>query len=630
MKKKLLFLLGLVCLLLVAVPAWADEVDYRILSYDGDLVLHADNTADFTQRLVYHFDSDYNGQYVTLGEAGVMPAGFAIASSPQVQVEKNGQAVEARVEEENLSKGKRLKIYNAGQESDQVQVNIHWKLSNLLSVYSDIAQLKWVPISDWDQDLEQLHLRVTGLGTDGTLLVNQGYFAPAAQIKKIEDGYEIGLGHLAAGRKVELFGYFPARLMAENLRGSQVGLPQFQATQAKLVADQKRLSQLLYLVTPISLFSLFVLALLMYLLFRHKARPSQSFNKKARLYEAPNDWSPFVVADHVFATRFADLDPTRKAGKRQIGFQSLVQASLLDLLDRGFLRLENEADKPRLHVLKREGLPAAEAGLVQMAFSAENALPVDQLFQDYQISESLYKGKNRLSEYVIRQKGEAVKQSLSSQIGAIADAVDEEVAAQDLSALYRPLTLGEQVLFSLAMLLLGAIFCGAVGFLLAALNYELGDLVAVYAAMLAIFGLTIWTFWSRTQRLRSDGVLTDEGVETYYHWHSFRNMLRDIAQLDKAEVESIVLWNRLLVYATLFGYADRVSHVMKIRQIQLANDDLNLYVSLGWHQFFYANSASLAHYGQVANTASTFSVSSSGSVGGGFAGGGGGGGGGAF
>ena len=38
MKKKLLFLLGLVCLLLVAVPAWADEVDYRILSYDGDLL----------------------------------------------------------------------------------------------------------------------------------------------------------------------------------------------------------------------------------------------------------------------------------------------------------------------------------------------------------------------------------------------------------------------------------------------------------------------------------------------------------------------------------------------------------------------------------------------------------------
>lgn len=630
MKKKWLFLLGLVCLLLVAVPAWADEVDYRILSYDGDLVLHADNTADFTQRLVYHFDSDYNGQYVTLGEAGVMPAGFAIASSPQVQVEKNGQAVEARVEEESLSKGKRLKIYNAGQNGDQVQISIRWKLTNLLTVFSDIAQLKWVPISDWEQDLETVHLQVTGLGNDGVLTVNQGYFAPAAQINKIDGGYAIGLGHLDAGRKVELFGYFPASLIAESLRGKQAGLPQFQATQDKLVADQKRLSQLLYVVAPASLFAVFVVALLLYLLFRNKARPSQSFNKKARLYEAPNDWSPLVVADHVFATHFADLDPTRKSAKRQIGFQSLVQASLLDLIDRGFIRLENEADKPRLQVLKCEGLSAAEAGLVQMAFGEESALPVDQLFQAYRISESLYKGENRLSEYAIRQKGEAVKKALSSQIKEIDRGLEEELTDQNLASLYRPLSLGEQVLFALVILLLGAIFCGAVGFLIAAFNYELGNLVAVYVAMLVIFGLTIWAFWRRTQRLRSDGVLTDEGVDTYYHWHSFRNMLRDIAQLDKAEVASIVLWNRLLVYATLFGYADRVSHVMKIRQIQLPNDDLNLYVSLGWHQFFYANSASLAHYGQVANTASTFSVSSSGSVGGGFAGGGGGGGGGAF
>lgn len=40
-------------------------------------------------------------------------------------------------------------------------------------------------------------------------------------------------------------------------------------------------------------------------------------------------------------------------------------------------------------------------------------------------------------------------------------------------------------------------------------------------------------------------------------------MLRDIAHLDQAELESIVLWNRLLVYATLFDYAKKVSKLMK-------------------------------------------------------------------
>lgn len=48
-------------------------------------------------------------------------------------------------------------------------------------------------------------------------------------------------------------------------------------------------------------------------------------------------------------------------------------------------------------------------------------------------------------------------------------------------------------------------------------------------------------------------------------------MLRYIARsiYDDTEVEGIVLWNRLWSYATLFGYADQVSRVMKVRQIFL-------------------------------------------------------------
>ena len=43
-------------------------------------------------------------------------------------------------------------------------------------------------------------------------------------------------------------------------------------------------------------------------------------------------------------------------------------------------------------------------------------------------------------------------------------------------------------------------------------------------------------------------------------------MLRDIAHLDKTEIEGIIL-EPSLVYATLFGYADRSASVMALRQI---------------------------------------------------------------
>ncbi len=46
-------------------------------------------------------------------------------------------------------------------------------------------------------------------------------------------------------------------------------------------------------------------------------------------------------------------------------------------------------------------------------------------------------------------------------------------------------------------------------------------------------------------------------------------MLQVTSLTDQAELESIVLWNRLLVYATLFGYAKKVSKLMKVRHIHL-------------------------------------------------------------
>ena len=80
-----------------------------------------------------------------------------------------------------------------------------------------------------------------------------------------------------------------------------------------------------------------------------------------------------------------------------------------------------------------------------------------------------------------------------------------------------------------------------------------------------------------------------------------------------------------------FGYADKVSHLMRFNQIKVENPDINLYVACGWNSMFYHSTAQMSHYASVANTASTFSVSSgSGSSGGGFSGGGGGGSVGAF
>ena len=55
-------------------------------------------------------------------------------------------------------------------------------------------------------------------------------------------------------------------------------------------------------------------------------------------------------------------------------------------------------------------------------------------------------------------------------------------------------------------------------------------------------------------------------------------MLKEIAHLNDAELQSLVPWNRLLVYAALYGVADQVTKVMKLRNIHLENQALNAFV----------------------------------------------------
>lgn len=630
MKKRMFLLLFLLLTIFCVTPVLADDVEYRILNYNGELQLHSDNTATFTQTVVYDFDSDYNGQYVTLGEAGKMPVGFAVQSSPQVIAEKNGQKNTVRLEEERLHDGYRLKIYNAGQSGDRVKLQIEWKLEQLLWPFEDIAQLNWVPISDWDQDLEDVHLKVTGLGNAGELYVHTRYFSKPAQIRKIENGYEVDAGRVGKGQKLELFAYFPISYLDDELSGSELGLPSFKEQQASVEKDHASHQWVLYQVLPSTLTIGLVLAGVAYLTFRAIARPNRPFDKNARLYEAPSDLSPLLVADYVFSVDFKEMDPTNPQPKLEIDFQKAVQATLLDLIDRGNIKLINQDETPVLEIVHKDGLSTAEYQFLSMAFGSSRSLRIQDLFGDYQISESLYKGASRSRESAIRQKGQSIKKAFSSRVKNIYGAVQAEIHKKGLADLYRPLTSIEYLLFYLSAILYSLVL--VVGVLAFAYSWYYG--VAVMMLLYGVLTVTALSFlyitWQKSLLLRRDGVLKDEGVETYYLWHSFRNMLRDIARLDKAEIESIVLWNRLLVYAALFGYAERVSEIMKIRRITLPNEDLNLYVGMGWNSTFYHSSHTFASYGEIANTASNFSVSSSGSSGGGFSGGGGGGGGGAF
>ena len=111
-------------------------------------------------------------------------------------------------------------------------------------------------------------------------------------------------------------------------------------------------------------------------------------------------------------------------------------------------------------------------------------------------------------------------------------------------------------------------------------------------------------------------------------------MIKSIPSFKESELESVILWNRILVYATLYGQAKKVSDVLKRYNIHLSNPSLDAFTYSPVSFAMLHNSTALQSYVSASDTVSNFSINSSsgsgGFSGGGFSGGGGGGGGGAF
>lgn len=127
---------------------------------------------------------------------------------------------------------------------------------------------------------------------------------------------------------------------------------------------------------------------------------------------------------------------------------------------------------------------------------------------------------------------------------------------------------------------------------------------------------------------------TEKGALHYDKWMAFKRFLKDFGTFNEKELPEIVLWERYLVYAVIFGIADKVQKDMnvKIKEIETTYGTTypNIYV---YHSIcnsinYSVNDAVKSSYSkQVANSSSSSGSGSGGgfSSGGGFGGGGGGG-----
>ena len=623
--KKTFFLLvlGLFCFLPLSVFA----IDFKINSYQGDLYIHADNTAEFRQKIVYQFEEDFKGQIVGLGRAGKMPSGFDIDPHPKVQAAKNGAEL-ADVTSEVIegADGYTVKVYNPGQDGDTVEVDLVWNLKNLLFLYDDIAELNWQPLTDSSGAIGKFEFHVSGDKGAEKLFFHTGKLFREGTVEKSNLDYTIRLDNLPPKRGVELHAYWPrtdfASARDQGLKGDR--LEEFNKVEDSIFKEKDQSKQLVTWVFPSILSISLLLSVCFYFIYRRKTTPSVKYAKNHRIYEPPMELEPMVLSEAVYSTSLEEVSPLVK-GAGKFTFDQLIQATLLDVIDRGNVSIISAGDAVGLRLVKEDGLSSFEKDCLNLAFSGKKEETLSNLFADYKVSDSLYRRAKVSDEKRIQAKGRQLKSSFEEVLNQMQEGVRSRVSFWGLPDYYRPLTGGEKALqMGMGAVTILPLF---IGFGLFLYSLDVYGYLYLPLPILGFLGLVLAVFYYWKLRLDNrDGVLNEAGAEVYYLWTSFENMLREIARLDQAELESIVVWNRLLVYATLFGYADKVSHLMKVHRIQVENPDINLYVDYGWHGMFYHSTAQMSHYASIANTASTYSVSSgNGSSGGGFSGGGGGG-----
>ena len=629
---------SLVCTITIAHAD--DEVRYSIESYVGHLQLQEDSQATFTQEITYQFQTGYHGQYVTLGSADPLPKGFKIHRHPEVEAYVDGEKREIRVEETDLEDGRQLKIYNARIVGGTVKIKVKWKIDHLLTFYKDIAELNWFPISDGDEKVAKLDFYVDGLDAkQGKLYAHTGYFNPPAQVERTATGYHIWTKDFPKNGKLELHGYW---LMTEALRRDQANEINKGNGKEKFLKKEKSIEQktffyrtLLLKVVPIVSVLLFILAFIPWIRYFISTR-TRRIAKGVRLYEPPQNLPPLVLAKALYQLDFERMVMSREKG--QLKFNHLIQATMLDLIDRGNLRLTRDENGETLTCLHYEGLADFELKFIEMIFDQESKINISEVFSKYKIDKVALKkdfraAKSDTQRDRIRKVGNAVQSLLKKDAQQLSKGVEKEIVKLGLPSYFRDLSEKEEALSktgcALHFWLLLILFVS-----MCFLSFGFGSHLSSFYFWMIVLLVVLFIPFYILVKIREDHLQSLENLDAQFEWMAFRNMIESIPNFNQAELESVVLWNRILVYATMYGQAKKVSQVLKNHQISLPYENWDTVVWLTTSSNSFLDGSTLMSYADDSYSVSSFSTNSSdgsgGFDGGGFSDGGGGGGFGAF
>ena len=588
--KKIAGIIILALILLSAANAtYAKDKEYNIIDALIDLTVHEDGLLHVNESYTYSFKGEFNGVYRDIP----LKQGESVEN---LKVNIDGAYGNYEVSDDNGKK--HVKVYLWADEAhtkkihDQnVKITYSYDMKNIVTLYNDVGSLQYkLWGEDWDSDVNKITANIHLPGDkDIVYYLNPEYYNSSDSING--NTINIVTKNIPKDKFYELQVLMPLNDFKNTQYAKHVDIPgkeqimQKQADYKQSVSFWGNIFNILSAICIISPFSL----ILVYL--KYGREPKVDYNG---IYERelPTNDSPAVV--NALLNRSSIGKPDMK------GFE----ATIMDLIDRKVFKIIiEESEHTSDLILEFDENQYSELSIdEQKVFDLLNTFAYDNKLNVSELSSELN------NEY----NGKLFAEKFDEWKGIIED---ECIGKDRLSEFFN--NTGTR---------LSSVFTGC-GLVFAALLFIISIFSSHPAAKNAIFAAIFLGIISVIVGLIPEDIFghwTAEGRVYYLKWMNFKKFLKDNSLIKEHPPESIVIWNKYLVYGTALGVADEVYESMKLYKPDVYEDDYyysDLYRFHSYSGLIILNSA--FNTGISASTPSS-DIGDFGDIGGGSGGGGGG------
>ena len=588
--KKIAGIIILALILLSAANAtYAKDKEYNIIDALIDLTVHEDGLLHVNESYTYSFKGEFNGVYRDIP----LKQGESVEN---LKVNIDGAYGNYEVSDDNGKK--HVKVYLWADEAhtkkihDQnVKITYSYDMKNIVTLYNDVGSLQYkLWGEDWDSDVNKITANIHLPGDkDIVYYLNPEYYNSSDSING--NTINIVTKNIPKDKFYELQVLMPLNDFKNAQYAKHVDIPgkeqimQKQADYKQSVGFWGNVFNILSTICIISPFSL----ILVYL--KYGREPKVDYNG---IYERelPTNDSPAVV--NALLNRSSIGKPDMK------GFE----ATIMDLIDRKVFKIIiEESEHTSDLILEFDENQYSELSIdEQKVFDLLNTFAYDNKLNVSELSSELN------NEY----NGKLFAEKFDEWKGIIED---ECIGKDRLSEFFN--NTGTR---------LSSVFTGC-GLVFAALLFIISIFSSHPAAKNAIFAAIFLGIISVIVGLIPEDIFghwTAEGRVYYLKWMNFKKFLKDNSLIKEHPPESIVIWNKYLVYGTALGVADEVYESMKLYKPDVYEDDYyysDLYRFHSYSGLIILNSA--FNTGISASTPSS-DIGDFGDIGGGSGGGGGG------